>query len=496
MNQMNNKWTENKVFEELKIVIKQIGHFPTTTELKNLKRNDLICAIRRFGKGDGFFYFQKMFNFTSSRWWTESKIIDELGLIVKKIGHFPTLTELMQEKRSDLIGAIRRDKRGLFYFQKKFGFEQTRKEANYWEKNIDKELQEVIQKLNRFPTQIDLCNLGKSQLYNVIKKTGCNLNDYRIKFGFPIIERNKNYWICFDNLTREIKSIMNNDEFPSTTLIEKKLGGGAIRSIAMFGGVSKVAQLMGYNSTYFYTTSDGHYVHSSNEYLFDEFLYSRGIPHEVNGLIPNSKFRYDFKIGELFFEIWGFNCNLKQKINQEYNEKRKKKEYCYDSQGLKLISIEFDVFEKPLDAIENYFVNLMSNLGFDTLAKMTNYSLHSVVNNIKIWNEDKIIVELNKVISEIGRFPRMTDLKKINSPLIGAVTKYGGFNYFADKMGYECRKKSGYWTEEKIIEELTTIIENLGKFPSKAELRSLHSKLYYAIYDNNGWEYFEKRFIK
>ena len=73
---------------------------------------------------------------------------------------------------------------------------------------------------------------------------------------------------------------------------------------------------MGYSRSYCYITRDGHHTHSYNEYVFDEFLFSRGIEHEVDGRIhPDYRYRYDFKVGEIYFEIWGFRCG-NAKIDQ------------------------------------------------------------------------------------------------------------------------------------------------------------------------------------
>lgn len=428
--------------------------------------------------------------------WNDQKIIEELKAITDKLGYFPKSEEIrLKIKRSDILNAVQKSENNMFYFQEKLGFKQSRKCAGYWDKNFEKELNEIIQQLGHFPTQQELTLLGKSQLYKTIHKNNKTLNDYRIKLGFSIKERDKKYWLSWDNLEKEIKPLIKNDKFPGKRLIYNELGGGAVRSISIHGGINKVAIKMGYKPSYFTTTSDGHYVHSSNEYLFDEFLYSRNIKHDVNGLIHKDfRYRYDFKIGEIYFEIWGFDPKRKQKINQEYNTKRNKKEAMYKKLKLKLISIEFDVFNQPLNKIEEYFTKLMNDLGFNTSSIKKNYNISNIINHINTWNEEKIIQELKKAIKLIGHFPTWRELKNHKMQALGgAISKYGGYHHFANKLGCKInRNPNKYWTEIKIIEELDKIIMQIKKYPSCKELLEINSKLFSAMQERKGQKYYKK----
>ena len=84
--------------------------------------------------------------------------------------------------------------------------------------------------------------LGKSSIYNTIRKRGESLHDYRIKMGFELPERRKNYWNSWTNLEDAIKSIIIEDRFPSATKIRGVFGGGCARAIKRFGGIAKIAK--------------------------------------------------------------------------------------------------------------------------------------------------------------------------------------------------------------------------------------------------------------
>lgn len=112
------------------------------------------------------------------------------------------------------------------------------------------------------------------------------------------------------------------------------------------------------------------------------------------------------------------------------------------------------------------------------------------------WTEDNIVGELEKAVEEIGHFPVKNELDKIKKfGLNYAIIKYGGFNYFREKLGYKIIKQSsGYWTEENIIKELKQVIEEIGYFPTGNKLRQMKRyNLESAIYRNGGINYYREK---
>lgn len=78
---------------------------------------------------------------------------------------------------------------------------------------------------------------------------------------------------------------------------------------------------------------DGHHCLSLGEKTIDDFLYRHNIPHEKEPAYPESNFRADFYINEVFVEYFGLSGNL------EYDLKTKKKKQLCHKHGIKLISI-------------------------------------------------------------------------------------------------------------------------------------------------------------
>ena len=150
---------------------------------------------------------------------------------------------------------------------------------------------------------IDLKNNNASLAYNVDKNGG--FLKLKKELGYDTKERKSpNYW-NLANLEIEISRISKNNIFPTVHQIKNALGNGAHKAILRYGGMKKVATLFGYSGSWFIAT-DGHYVQSSYEHIVDDILYHNNIQHDVNGLIPGTKYRYDFKTCGYYIEIWGY----------------------------------------------------------------------------------------------------------------------------------------------------------------------------------------------
>lgn len=79
---------------------------------------------------------------------------------------------------------------------------------------------------------------------------------------------------------------------------------------------------------------DGHYVNSRLEGAVDDFLYSHGVLNEVYQRIPYSHFKADFKVADVFIEVWGL------KGRRDYDEEKGRKIQHYNKYNIKMIVVE------------------------------------------------------------------------------------------------------------------------------------------------------------
>lgn len=99
-------WTEERIVTDLKIITEDLGHFPVDNELCSLGRYDLRVAIENHG---GISKFQLLMNHNKKKPsinWTEKGVIDELEVLIEKLGYLPTGAQLKKLKRGDLLNAI------------------------------------------------------------------------------------------------------------------------------------------------------------------------------------------------------------------------------------------------------------------------------------------------------------------------------------------------------------------------------------------------------
>ena len=411
--------------------------------------------------------------------WTEEKILSEIKSTYKQLGHSPTCPEMNSIGKSGLSSAITRSKKGLAYYYDKLEIAPSRRSREYWKENLNSEIKKHIDTYGHFPTQKELSKNGKSGLS---KAMNGQVYEKAKKFGLKH-ERSKSYWNIWENLEKEIKPLITDGFFPTLSFLNLNLGGGAARSIMKFGGIQEVAKKMGYNATTMYVASDGHYLRSMYELIFDELLYANKIPHETNGLIPNTKNRtYDFKIGDLYVEIWGMK--KEGKIGNKYQKRRKIKEKIYENGKLKLLSIEPDTFKGSKEEICEKLSKILKE---NNLNCATSKIPTIIQNHMEIWTEEKIIKELLVLIDKFKHFPtRKEFIKAGKKSLFIAISKRGGSNYFASKTGYKCKAYTK-WNYNLIKEELQKIKNKINRIPS---YNDLPTNLMWAIKERGGINFF------
>lgn len=235
------KWSEDNIIKELKIIIDNINHFPTCDELISMDRYDLIGAIYRYGNINkfrtllGYELLSKPNNY-----WTENTTINELKSICNKIGHFPTIKELID---IGIIYGIYKHG-GINKFRNLLGYDISYKPDGYWtDDNIIKELKSIISKINHFPLYNEIREIG---LGHIVNKHG-GLNKFRILLGYEIHQNSPNYW-SFETTQKELKLIIEKlGHFPGIDELIRLNRSDLIHSIHRNGNINKFKESLGYH---------------------------------------------------------------------------------------------------------------------------------------------------------------------------------------------------------------------------------------------------------
>jgi hypothetical protein len=297
------KWNHEKILSDLKSITEEIGKFPTHRDLLNKGRSDLRNAVIASGKKISE-YATQIGEKSKQRprdFWTPITIKEELRKVCEEWGHFPTRKELMKNGYCSLNMAMWQDGKTIQYWQKLLGYETKRHENGYWdnEDTIIKEFIEFAEEYGFLPTQQAMTSNSRHDLSRAIDRSGKGLAYFQKLAGFK----------------------------PP-----------------------------------FYEASDGHFLDSSYELALDEWLHEHGIRHDVHGYIDrkHGKYRYDFKIGDTYVEVWGYSKTCTIEHAEEYNEKRKLKEELYTKLNLDLISLEGEFFLGSSDVVKERIAGMFS----------------------------------------------------------------------------------------------------------------------------------------
>lgn len=154
------------------------------------------------------------------RYWNEERIIEEAKKIVEIYGELPSRPKLIELGYGGMADAINRAM-GFYELKKKLGLDKTKYPNNYWnESEIINQLLSIIEELKYFPTFDELKNMGKYDLLRAMNRHG-RVNYYREKLGYKIV-RQTNGIYTEEFIIKELVEIKNKIEhFPSWTEIKK-----------------------------------------------------------------------------------------------------------------------------------------------------------------------------------------------------------------------------------------------------------------------------------
>ena len=368
--------------------------------------------------------------------WTEESITEELKILCDQIGGFPTSTVLQELGRLDLIHAIQKNG-NFFHYREVLGYEVRFKPKDYWVDHYENEVEKIVKELGRFPTPTEFRKSNNSLFKFLVEKD--LFPHLQKQYNYTPPTKPRGYWNDFNNLKDwlmdHFEDIIKLGEFPTCSMITEIPKSAVIKDvIRRHGGFNSVAEKLNCKVKNTFVSEDGHYLDSSYELILDSYLYSRNIPHQVHGIIDKKfGYRFDFKVGDIYVEIWGLSGN----DYRGYDEKRKIKENLYSELDYELISIEPQLFEKPYKEIENTFDSIFIKYGFDVSKKQVTYEISDSLKGKNYWTFENTLKELKIVVAEINRFPSVSYLRGIGKYQIQkSMQKFGGQNTFRRILGF------------------------------------------------------------
>ena len=195
-------------------LLEEFGYLPSERQLRRLGRFSLIKVIyhcggfRKLRETLG----EPVKKRTTEYWQDFANIKAELEAIRRQLGHFPSQSELYSLKKAALLSAIARHHGGLIEVKKSFQVEDTARPRGYWQiwENAELELEEVIKRNNgEFPGLEIMNQLGYSRLASALQRHHGGINAVRKRMGYgDPIQKPANYWKDWNNIVRELEEII------------------------------------------------------------------------------------------------------------------------------------------------------------------------------------------------------------------------------------------------------------------------------------------------
>lgn len=365
--------------------------------------------------------------------------------------------------------------------------------------HYSQELQILINKYNHFPTHSEFRKEGKRGLLDYIGEQGGTYKVAE-QFDCAPKTKPDGYWTK-EKILKETQPFINNDNRFPTQLELKQAGRTDLsRAIATLGGTKKLCQefKIPYKNAVF--AKDGDNVGSLLECYVDDYLSSHRIAHEIQPLItPGRRFKADFKVGDYWIEVLGYRKT--DRPGEKYYANWREKLALYKKMGRKLIVFTFDDFDrKPPLQINQIIAQKLPPLDTLPRQSNQIRDINiNVPKSGYYWQSfERASAVLLPICQELGQFPTGPELKARGlGGLINALYQYHGGPYkIAESLGYPIKHtRRGYWTIKIAWKEMQNLISIYGRLPTYPEIcKEGKRRLLDFIPDMGGREEIAKHF--
>lgn len=439
-------------------------------------------------------------------YWTYEKTVIELIKFIKlhKLIYFPTKTDFKKFKRQDLLGAYRKHGRKKFekdsrikvkrnrLIKLKFDFARAPKIKKWKEKEVLVQLAKIVENLGYFPSGADLDEMERTDLRGAISRFGGQIKFWK-KLDMPAHKKRPKYVHrrkkrTADEVVQEYKSLVKKiNHPPSFTDLKKLEMHNLLEDIHIhFGSIIKLCEYLGFKENLFgmYKTRSGSYVRSMTEAIIDNILTHLKVPHSYEGLISineKRKYKYDFRAKDLnnndvYIEVWGYPKEIRSgvfgKLVKNYQRKKIEKINIYKKNKYKLLEIEGR--EILGGTIASAYYKLAKKFRrFKLIQSVTKLRSFDEINFFvyKLYDIHQFELELKKIEKKFGYLPPAQDLDDHGYGAISAkILKLGGYPIIRKKFHLKNKpRKPSKWNKKKIINEIRKLAKKYSHMPKHSQ---------------------------
>lgn len=503
-------WSKERLIEETQKLIKQDKMFPTQKRLSELGLNTISKYAQRYF--DGLYGLAVACGISPEELWTKSghwkelsNIEREIEPIIEELGRFPTTSDLKRLGKHNLLSAISSNFNGIKNVRKLLGYTKKlpiAKDGHYCDSFSEVIIDDFLF-MNSIPhrrnIQFNFRNIKcrPDFLLDNMIIIEVLMADYRIgnhKGRFKqYVDRYLKKRAAYLNAKMEIIEVFP-DELIDRSKLEKKL-----LVIANKAEAKKPFRLKDFtNIIFFDKKSPGYWANPDN--LKNELLPLI----KKYGKIPSIKTLREIGRNDIegaIISIYGSYRAVANAIGLDYNNYQKPQRYWQDiknvEEELKPVIKKYGYIpgkaelkrlgkEGVVAAIETYYNS------FKEVASVLGVDYKPLKKTNRHWlSEENIKSELQIIVTNLGRFPTASDLRKYKKHglLKGILSTFGNFRNAATKLGFKVpkNKPKGYWRSlSNVLTELNYFVNRYDKIPSCKIIEKEKPILMYAIRNYHG----------
>jgi hypothetical protein len=182
---------------------------------------------------------------------------------------------------------------------------------------------------------------------------------------------------------------------------------------------------------------------------------------------------------KIHLEIWGMMPNAQNGKYQGYSQKMSIKKELYNKYNINYKEIFPDIFTGKYFSIQENLISFFKEI----LELDLKFVVQEKLISSRQLTDEQLLLEILKFSKDNYIFPTFAEMKRNGGEYLyqSVLKRYNNIQEFANKYGKISKSTpQGYWTKERLLNELKDMIERYGYVLRGNNLKKTNSKLYSA----------------
>jgi hypothetical protein len=489
------------ILNEAKVIVQEYGYLPSSRQLQKRGNSSLVANVAAHYPGK-FTGLRQDLDLELLRrkvgyWQDTNNVTQHVDQIIEHWGYLPGKTELEESGYSEVVSGIEKHHGGLrgYADQNDLIYSPRKKEAGYWDnfENLKKEMLDVCKELGHFPSTMELEVHDRGDISSAVQRHG-GLITVRQTLGYKSSLIADDGHHCDSFQERIVDDNLYKNNIPHQRNVQIKLGSKVVVPDFVLPGGRYIEVLM-----VDYREPQKNKIRNiyAQKYIQKNAAYNKFMV-EVFEIFPK-----DFGNKERFEKC--FRLATKDILDESLDvqidllgaDNRRHPGYWFDYSNLEkellVLCRELKRFPTFKELEDNNLGGAIPHItgypgGARGLAIELGYPVDDQVSHLPrgFWKDNWAYVseQLEELHHEYDRFPTSAECQAQGNLYSAINTYYGGLikakeRFFEDKNHLNrdrpIRKAPNFWVDnwDYVYQCLTQMFEELGRFPTTAEMRQI-----------------------